>query len=81
MIVICITDVWYCNTTRTKWNNWAPIKDSLYEVIEEISIDDRDYYLLRESPDPAYAFDKRFFREVDIDIKDIECEILEEATI
>lgn len=82
MIVVCINeDNWVNCRSQTRWTGWKPLKDCLYEVIKEIHINNELYYLLRECPAPDIVFYHKCFREVDIDIKDIECEIVEEVAL
>jgi hypothetical protein len=71
MIVICITNVWETKGTSLT-NDWCPVKDNLYEVVASIRNSGDLYYKLREQPDPQWIYEATGFREIDINISDLE---------
>lgn len=84
MIVICINDNWkytYYDGTPAAPNYKlpSPKKDELVEVIQSIFTLGKYYFRLKEYHS-NYLYDADHFREVDINIEDIEHkEVLEEV--
>lgn len=84
MIVICIDDDWfdknttqYCKQVRVPIGDWWPVKGQLYEVIGErrMSWSDSPFYELYEDPKRDYrTWNSKYFKEVEVDIQDIEYE-------
>jgi hypothetical protein len=69
MIVECIKDTWYDSIGRKCTKN-CPIKGQLYEVTSEVKDSDSDFLELQEFGDDLWI--KRCFREVTVDISEIE---------
>lgn len=81
MIVICINGTWKPHPIYklSKPPNSYPVKDCLYEVTNVIESYNTEYYELREIGN-SILWKADHFREVDINIEDIEhVEVLEET--
>ena len=78
MIVECIDDTFYTKDGRKSLTH--PIKGCLYEVIEIIYASSLRFYGLKEFG-PKDFYDSRQFKEVEIDISDVESAKLNELPI
>lgn len=91
MIVVCINDDWYhpdtkrfCREMKIPYGDWFPIKDQLYEVTssEPKSWSPYIFYGLHEDPKTLErSWCSTHFKEVDINIQDIEHEVVETAEL
>lgn len=81
MIVLCINDDWglIAPPEVKAAVRWTPVKDSLYEVCDTLTVQGVTFYKLREDPHPedrVWFLDKHF-REVDVNIEEVEEVLLE----
>ena len=93
MIVICIDDNWYnketvanCKEKNIPFGDWHPVKYSLYEVVSTFyksygSVQILFYELYEDPKRLNRTWKAENFREVEVEIKDIECEIVKEITV
>ena len=94
MIVVCINDNWftpdtleYCKDMGIPISDWHPVKGSLYEVLtagKKLKIANGTYLFYELFEDPKHlcrTWRSDFFKEVEVEIEDIEYEILEEITV
>ena len=54
MKVVCIDDDWRWDHDNSKADGLNPVKDGIYEVLEAIHIDSKDWYKLKGFNDCIY---------------------------